>query len=195
MNLMYNNKKTIEEIEKLIEIEKKENLNLEFLEEYKGLLMCGDNFKIMSTMLEQYENKIDLIYIDPPFNTNTKFFYNKDRVSTISIEKNSELAYSDDMDFEDYLEFIRERLILIHKLLSPNGTLYFHIDLKVGHYIKILLDEIFGNDNYVNDITRIKSNPKNFSRKAYGLDFILVISYMFIQRKKDKTYLMILKFP
>ena len=69
---------------------------------------------------------------------------------------------------ERYLEFIRERLYLMHKLLSDQGTLYVHIDLKVGHYVKILLDEIFGMDHYVNDITRIKSNPKNFSRKAFG---------------------------
>jgi adenine-specific DNA-methyltransferase len=62
--------------------------------------------------------------------------------------------------------------------LSENGSIYFHIDYKVGHYIKILMDEVFGKNNFLNDLTRIKCNPKNFSRKAYGnvKDMILFYS-------------------
>ena len=100
---------------------------------------------------------------------------------------NLQLAVTSDyickMNFEDYLEFIRERLVLIKMLLSDKGTLYFHIDCKVGHYIKIILDEIFGADNFINDITRIKSNPKNFSRKAYGNEKDVIYVYSKKPRK------------
>ncbi len=82
------------------------------------------------------------------------------------------------MQGDEYLEFLRERLILARELLSDNGSIYLHIDYKIGHYIKIIMDEVFGVNNFRNDITRVKCNPKNFSRKAYGniKDMILFYS-------------------
>ena len=59
-------------------------------------------------------------------------------------------------------------MILLRELLSETGSIYLHIDQKVGHYVKILMDEVFGEENFRNDITRIKCNPKNFERKAFG---------------------------
>jgi adenine-specific DNA-methyltransferase len=77
-----------------------------------------------------------------------------------------------------FINFIRERLIIAKELLSEQGSIYLHIDYKIGHYIKIIMDEVFGIENFRNDITRIKCNPKNFSRKAYGniKDMILFYS-------------------
>lgn len=176
MELVYDGKKSIEEIKNSSYKLAKENKSIEI--NGKGILLKGDNFKAMSSLLKNYKEKIDLVYIDPPFNTNNKFMYDNERTSTISNKKDSIVAYDDNLPFEEYIEFIRERIILIYELLSNKGTLYFHIDTKIGHYIKIILDEIFGKDNFINDITRIKSNPKNFGRKAYGneKDMILVYS-------------------
>lgn len=176
MELKYNNKKSFSEIETQIK-ECQNNNKPIFISNTHGALIKGDNFEIMSRMLESYEGKIDLIYIDPPFNTSSQFYYDEDKIATISTTKNSELAYNDNMKLENYVEFMRERLYLIKKLLSDKGTLYLHIDLKVGHYMKIILDEIFGIENYINDITRIKSNPKNFSRKAYGNEKDVIYIY------------------
>lgn len=81
------------------------------------------------------------------------------------------------MTEEEYLEFIRERLILLKELMSDEGSIYLHIDCKIGHYIKIIMDEVFGEDNYMNDITRVKSNPKNFYRKAYGNEKDMILVY------------------
>lgn len=78
------------------------------------------------------------------------------------------VAYSNQMAPSEYTEFIRERLILLRELLSENDFIYLHIDMKIDHYVKIIMDEIFDIDNFKNDITKIKSNPKNFMRKAYG---------------------------
>lgn len=182
MELIYKNKKSIAQLEEVAKKYQGVPIDVD-LENNKGALICGDNFKIMAMLLKDFEGKIDLIYIDPPYNTNSQFYYNKDRVATISSEKNSNIAYDDDMDVDTYLEFIRERVYLMHRLLSDAGTLYFHIDLKIGHYIKIILDEIFGAENYVNDITRVKSNPKNFSRNAYGNEKDVIYIYSKMPKK------------
>lgn len=143
-----------------------------------SILFKGDNFKALSILLKKFKNKINLIYIDPPFNTDQEFFVSQDgRANSISHSKNDVIAYSDKMSTEEYLEFIRERLILLRELLSENGSIYFHIDYKIGHYIKIIMDEVFGRENFRNDIARIKSNPKNFFRKAYGNEKDLILFY------------------
>lgn len=146
--------------------------------------ISGDNFGVMSSLLASgYSGSIDLIYIDPPYNTNQVFNVNDERVSTIS-RNGSIVAYSDDLKPFEYLEFIRERLILMRELLSEKGSIYLHIDCKMGHYVKIIMDEIFGAENFLNDIARIKSNPKNFKRPAYGNQRDMVLFYA---KKKGKN--------
>lgn len=121
--------------------------------------------------------KVDLIYIDPPFATNGTFTIGKNRTSTISGSSEDDIAYTDTLVGEDFFEFLRERLILARELLSEQGSIYLHIDYKIGHYVKIIMDEVFGSENFRNDITRIKCNPKNFSRKAYGNIKDLILFY------------------
>ena len=140
-------------------------------------LIFGDNFNALASLLKTHKGKIDLIYIDPPFNTNQVFGITNTRKNTISRSKNCLIAYSDEMTRVEFLEFIRKRLILLKELLSEEGSIYLHIDTKVGHYIKIIMDEVFGEENFKNDITRIKSNPKNFSRTAYGNEKDVIYFY------------------
>lgn len=132
-------------------------------------LIYGDNLTVLKALLYQHnlKGKVDLIYIDPPFSTNT-IFKAGSRTQTISMNRNDNIAYKDVILGDEFLEFIRERLVIARELLSNNGSIYFHIDYKIGHYIKLLMDEIFGIENFKNDITRIKCNPKNFNRKAFG---------------------------
>src|SRR5215213_4976356 len=87
-------------------------------------------------------------------------------------------AYNDQLTGEEYLEFLSGRLKLMHEILADDGSIYLHIDYKMGHYVKVLMDKIFGQEHFINDITRIKCNPKNFSRKGYGnvKDMILFYS-------------------
>lgn len=148
------------------------------LNENLSILFSGENFQVLSILLNSgYREKIDLIYIDPPYNTQQIFTINDERISTISRSKNGIIAYSDKLNITDYLEFMRERLILMRELLSPCGSIYVHIDNKIGHYLKIIMDEIFGADNFKNDISRIKSNPKNFSRRAFGNEKDMILFY------------------
>lgn len=141
-------------------------------------LIFGDNLIALKALLYKYnlKGKVDLIYIDPPFSTNNVFKAGN-RTQTISMGKDDKVAYEDIIVGDEFLEFIRERLIVARELLSDNGSIYLHIDYKIGHYIKIIMDEVFGAENFKNDITRIKCNPKNFSRKAYGNVKDLILFY------------------
>ncbi len=147
--------------------------------ESPNLLIKADNLIALKWLIEKKKmaGKVDLIYIDPPFSTNNLFTIDEDRANTISSSKNGTIAYIDKLKGADYLEFMRETLILLREILSDRGSIYVHIDYKIGHYIKIIMDEIFGIKNFRNDITRIKCNPKNFARKGYGNIKDLILFY------------------
>lgn len=138
--------------------------------EKNNILFKGDNLEALQWLLDNgYRGGIDLVYIDPPFATGGTFSVDFDgRVATISKSSASEIAYTDTLRGQKFISFLKERVMLIYDLLSENGSLYLHIDYKIGHYVKVMLDEIFGMENFRNDITRIKCNPKNFDRIGYG---------------------------
>lgn len=142
-------------------------------EKTENKFIFGDNLYVLKSLIPIYKSKIDLIYIDPPFGTGQNF-------SNISEEH----AYSDKLVNSEFLEFLRKRLFLLRELLSENGSIYLHIDKKIGHYVKIIMDEVFGYDNFINDITRIKCNPKNFSRNAYGNYSDMILFYA---KNRDKN--------
>lgn len=143
-----------------------------------NLLLKSENEIALNYLLKnKFQNKIDLIYIDPPFATNNIFSVSRNRASTISRSKNGKIAYEDKISGNKFLNYLKKRLILLEKLLSKNGSIYLHIDYKIGHKVKILMDEIFGEKNFRNDITRIKSNPKNFKRLGYGNIKDLILFY------------------
>ena len=148
--------------------------------DFANKLIQGDNLSVLKTLKEDCSlcGKIDLVYIDPPFATNGHFKISEGRANTISMVNGDDIAYSDTLIGADFLEFLRQRLIFLRELMSDKGSIYLHIDYKIGHYVKIIMDEVFGRKNFRNDIARIKCNPKNFPRKAYGnvKDMILFYS-------------------
>ncbi len=145
----------------------------------KNLLIKSDNLVGLNYLLEDknLKGKIDLVYIDPPFATGGNFTITNDRASTVSSSRDGKLAYSDKIIGNDFLDFIRQRLLLLQKLMSEQGSIYLHIDYKIGHYVKLLMDEVFGTENFRNDITRVKCNPKNFNRIGYGNIKDLILFY------------------
>lgn len=130
-----------------------------------GMFYAGDNLAGLGLMCE-LGLRADLVYIDPPFASNNEFLIDKDRASTIS--GSGKTAYSDVILEEDYLSFLKARLMAIRKVMKPTASIYLHIGVSMEHRVRILMDEVFGAGNFRNSITRIKCNPKNFSRKAYG---------------------------
>lgn len=129
-----------------------------------------DNLHILEELSKDMEvcGRVNLIYIDPPFGTGQDFSVSEGRYSTISRSQGGDSAYKDNLRGEKYLEFLKPRLELMREILSDTGSIYVHIDYKIGHYVKVLLDEIFGRKNFKNDITRIKCNPKNFQRNGFA---------------------------
>jgi adenine-specific DNA-methyltransferase len=143
-----------------------------------NLLIQSNNLTGLNYLLAKgFKGKIDLVYIDPPYATGGNFTITNGRATTISNSKNGVVAYTDTLQGKDFIEFLRERLILIRELLSERGSIYLHIDYKIGHYVKVMMDEVFGVENFRNDITRIKCNPKNFDRVGYGNIKDLILFY------------------
>ncbi len=174
MLLSYESKKGEREI---LESTPRANLKVLSGKGAKNKLVHGDNLSTLKTLLDNYGGKVDLIYIDPPFATNGHFKISEGRANTISSSNSDEIAYSDTLIGAEFLEFLRERLIFLRELLSERGSIYLHIDYKIGHYVKLIMDEVFGRKSFRNDITRIKCNPKNFHRKAYGNIKDLILFY------------------
>jgi|SRR3989339_68560 len=176
MKLHYQNKRTEKEIFNNIP-------DLELIQKNKSdsdnLLINSDNLIALKQLITKFDltGKIDLVYIDPPFATNNTFTISEGRANTISNIANGTIAYKDKLKGAEFIEFLRERLVLLKLLLSDKGSIYLHTDYKIGHYVKIIMDEIFGLENYRNDIGRIKCNPKNFNRKGYGNIKDLILFY------------------
>lgn len=117
--------------------------------DWHNLLVFGDNLQILKTFLKdedpliksKVKGKVKLIYIDPPFATESDFG-----------AKKGQKAYTDKTKGAEFVEFLRRRLIIARELLSDDGCIYVHLDGKKGHYAKIVLDEIFGENNFMNEL-------------------------------------------
>jgi len=165
------------------------------LDRWRNILILGDNFIALKLLCQNpsIKGKVRLVYIDPPFSTNQVYKGGEDRTATVSKSDKDVEVYKDTLLGAEYLEFLRKRLILLREILAKDGSIYVHIDWKMGHYVKILMDEIFGQERFINDIARIKCNPKNFGRKAYGniKDMILFYSktdnYVWNDPRQDLT--------
>ncbi len=129
--------------------------------DWKNKLIWGDNKLVMSSLLKQgWAGKINLIYIDPPFYTGSDFSYTTQIDDDTEIEKEPSIieqrAYKDTWSggIASYLQYLYERLVLMRELLAENGSIYVHLDWHVGHYVKVMMDEIeiFGYDNFRNEI-------------------------------------------
>jgi len=132
--------------------------------DWKNLLIWGDNKLVMSSLLKQgWAGKINLIYIDPPFFTGADFTV-RTEIGDEQIEKEpsiiEERAYKDTWSggIASYLRYMYERLVLMRELLAETGSIYVHLDQSVGHYVKVILDEIFGFENFVGEIVWYRYN-------------------------------------
>lgn len=129
-------------------------------------LYHADNLIVLKELLHDSSIKghVRLIYIDPPYNTGADFE-----------NRNQEFAYSDRFTINEYISFMKERLAIMKDLLSDDGSIYVHLDCNMVFHVKILMDEIFGSDNFMGMITRKKCKPKNYTKKTYGniSDYIL----------------------
>ena len=118
-------------------------------------IFWGDNLQVMSHLLKEYRGKIDLIYIDPPFDSKADY-KKKIKLKGKEIKNNTnifeEKQYSDIWSNDEYLQFMYERLIIAKELLSDKGSIYLHCDWHKCHHLRLIMDEVFGVNNFRNEI-------------------------------------------
>jgi len=148
-------------------------------------LILGDNLPVMAALLPEYEGKINLIYADPPFFTNRKYPVRIGRGEDSRKPEKWRLVegYLDHwLDLDAYLQFLYERLRLMVRLLAPNGTLYLHLDWHADSYARLILDELMGAENLVNEIIWTYHGPSPI-RRAFNRKHDTILMY-----RKGKSY-------
>ncbi|MHA2359738.1 MAG: DNA methyltransferase, partial [Candidatus Thorarchaeota archaeon] len=149
MHLIYPGKKPREDIVSSDSSEFKTSLQYGATEQdmWVNRIFWGDNLIALKHLLNDpaLQNTMDnvggikLVYIDPPFGTGDRYY------------SQGRLAYSAQLQGPEYIEFVRKRLILLHELLEDDGSIFVRIDYHFGHYIKVILDEVFGQRNFRNE--------------------------------------------
>jgi len=157
------------------------NSDNSFPDGWQNMLIFGDNLLALKAIYEDQHganvfkarNKIKLIYIDPPFATKQDFMKDREKV------------YRDKIIGTQFIEFLRRRLILLQQVLSDEGSIYLHLDSKKGHYIKAIMDEVFGENNFLCQVVwkRIQSGRKAKAEKWHSVD-----DFMLLYRKKTHIY-------
>jgi adenine-specific DNA-methyltransferase len=151
--------------------------------EWRNRLIWGDKKYVLPSLLPEFVGKVNLIYIDPPFATGDDFSFSTeipesddDFIKRPSIVEQK--AYRDTWSkgLESYLQWFYETVILLRELLSEEGSIYVHLDWHVGHYAKALLDEVFGQDNFLNEVIWVRSAPRSNVKRGLpaGHDTIFI---------------------
>lgn len=159
-------------------------------------LFWGDNLQVMSHLLRDFRGKVDLIYIDPPFDS--KADYKKKiqlRGKTITNDSSAfeEKQYGDIWTNDEYLQFMYERLILCRELLADTGSIYLHCDWHKSHHLRNLMDEVFGVGNFINEIIWTYKTGGG-SKRWFGRKHDNILLYGKTQKyifnpQKEKSYL------
>jgi DNA modification methylase len=140
---------------------------------WRNMIVQGDNLQFLKTVFlnqdplikDKVKGKVKLIYIDPPFATKSDFQ-----------SKEGATSYSDKVESAEFLENLRERLIFLREILAEDGSIYVHLDWKKGHYVKVLMDQIFGEENFQNDII-YNFGKFRYSKERWKRDYVNILFY------------------
>ena len=160
-------------------------------DDFRNRLIWGDNNLVMASLLKEFKGKIDLIYIDPPFDVGADFTMNVpvgDGKETLGKDQSAleMVAYRDmwGKGTDSYLQMMNERLLLMRELLSEKGSIYVHCDWHVSNFLKSMLGEIFGSENFLNCISwcyrGYEHNRYHWNRKHDDI--------LYYAKTKDKLY-------
>ena len=150
-------------------------------------IFWGDNLQVMSHLLKEFRGKVKLAYIDPPFDSKANYKRNiklKGKSLTNDSTSFEEKQYSDMWANDEYLQFMYERLILIRELLADDGAIYLHCDYRKVHQLRCILDEVFGEDNFMNSIVwqfSTRSSIKTSWKRTHH-------DILFYKKDKNPTY-------
>lgn len=147
---------------------------------WRNRLYWGDNLQVMSHLLKEFRGKVRVVYIDPPFDSKADYkLAVRVRGRTISNDPNvfEEKQYTDIWTNDEYLQFMYERLVLIRELLSDDGSLYLHCDWHKSSHLRLILDEIFGADNFRNEIIWQRRAGLLNQTRQYGASTDTILFY------------------
>jgi adenine specific DNA methylase Mod len=150
---------------------------------WRNKLIWGDNKYVLASLLEEgFAGKLNLIYIDPPFDTGDDFSF-RVKIGDEEVVKQPSIieqkAYNDTWGkgTDSYLQMMYERLVLMRDLLANNGSIYVHLDWHVGHYVKLIMDEIFGKENFRNEVIWDKGFRGTESKRIYQHSHDVMLFY------------------
>ncbi|MGC9260569.1 MAG: DNA methyltransferase, partial [Phycisphaerae bacterium] len=153
------------------------------LDDFRNRLIWGDNKLVMASLLQEFRGKVDLIYIDPPFDVGADFTMQVpigDGKEAVEKDQSAmEMVAFRDMwgkGTDSYLHMMFERLSLIRELLSENGSLYVHCDWRISYFLRSILDEIFGKDNFLNNVVWCYKT-RQFSRQYWNRKHDDILAY------------------
>lgn len=156
----------------------------EAVEGWRNRIYWGDNLQVMSHLLKEFRGKVNLAYIDPPFDSKADYKLTinvRNQVVQSSQGVFEEKQYTDIWSNDEYLQYMYERLVLIRELLSDDGSIYLHCDWHRSHYLRCLMDEIYGPENFLNEIVwkRASTVKGNFGQgtKGYGANTDTIFLY------------------
>lgn len=135
-------------------------------------IFWGDNLQVMSHLLKGFRGKIDLIYIDPPFDSQADY---KKRIKLKSKQvvndstSFEEKQYTDIWTNDEYLQFMYERIVLLRELLSDKGTIWLHCDYRKGYLLKAILDEVFGAQSYITEVIWKRASARGNVKKGLSV--------------------------
>ena len=158
---------------------------------WRNKIYWGDNLQVMSHLLKTYRGQVNLIYIDPPFDS--KADYKKQiELKGEKVENDrtafEEKQYTDIWTNDEYLQFMYERLILMRELLADDGSIYVHCDWRVSGYIHLVMDEIFGKSNFLNLVTWRRQIVRGMKTHAQFMPFSSDYMYLYAKHKDNAIW-------
>ncbi|MHA1909923.1 MAG: site-specific DNA-methyltransferase, partial [Candidatus Thorarchaeota archaeon] len=154
---------------------------------WKNLILHGDCLDVTNSLQDDFQGKLKLIYIDPPFFSGTDYSMKKKSTSdrNHAPHLDEQHTYSDKWEggLTEYLEFMTSRLEQMKLLLHEEGSIWVHLDFHVSHYIKTIMDDIFGYQNFVNEIIWKRTNSPKAQSKGFGTQHDVILLYSFDKSK------------
>lgn len=163
----------------------------EEIDGWMNKIYWGDNLQVMSHLLKTYRGEINLIYIDPPFDSKADY---KKKIELKGKKVNNdrtafeEKQYTDIWTNDEYLQFMYERLILMKELLADNGSIYVHCDWRMNAYIQLVLDEVFGKSNFLNLVTWRRQIVRGMKTHAQFMPFSSDYIYLYANNKNNAIW-------
>ncbi|WP_440801371.1 site-specific DNA-methyltransferase [Pseudomonas syringae] len=160
----------------------------EEVDSWRNKIFWGDNLQVMSHLLKEFRGKVDMVYIDPPFDSKADYrkkIHLKGKTVSGDTAAFEEKQYGDLWTNDEYLQFMYERLVLLRELLTEEGSIWVHCDWHRSHHIRCLLEEIFGSSNFLNEVVWQRTDPHNDAKSRLG---IIHDTIFWVAKNKEKVF-------